>query len=728
MCLSILCPIPKSSTKIRPISVLPTLRRVFTRTLVSTFKDQVRSYLEPLQLGMAPQGCERVVHAASFVCASRNMGLLLCDSNNAFGDILIEVVIKELIARFPDLAFFIIPFLLQEQVAIFDGEEFRASGRGVPQGCPLSPVLFSIGFHIAVQQAAMDAKVWGGEVYAYLDDLTICCPPSKVDGLIDRLEGWMLPLGLRLNRSKCCFVPPEALSASCEGANVFRGTRSRASNSITSVDVKEGALLLGIPVGSPFFVRSEVSALCARLDTDFSTLHAELMGGGSLLWQPALAFNIARSCILSEAGYTLRGLSPTYTSRLASHIGDQLSLFIKRLILWPMDKPLPETTLDRIQLPITWGGLGLRVPNSKLAYTASIAGLREFIQEHYEVQGGMSYTYFLHPLAFYGSPDDFKAGLSQHAYQAQADQAIKTSILSRLSVLEHNVLLSSGGPHAGSWLLCFSQGSSLRASDFVAALRARLVLPQIGFEGLPECQCGVAFDDRLPAHHLVCVRSRRLYFRHNLIRDVLVDMAHEAGLPHKKEPMFVLEPPRPGQPGEDQTNHRPDFILRDLEGHATRFYDVKITSPVTEAQLAIRNPKPGQAAKRMAQATRATYRQRHEGEVIPLVAEAYGRFGMELLEFCRYVAEMAAKNPSKRLDSQLFVQKWTKRISVNLQRGHAAMAHDLRQRCRLRMTEHIMRHHIHVPQHMGAPPGLTRCTTNINRGGPALLPPLAVGG
>ena len=434
--------------------------------------------------------------------------------------------------------------------------------------------------------------------------------------------------------------------------------------------------------------------------------------------------------MLAKLPFYFRGVNSAYLRDLVLRLEGMRSSFLKELLQMPQSASLPHFVLRRVDLPLSVGGLGLRIPLPDLCYSASLSSVKSYIEDHIQ-NDRLSFSSYIQPLNLYGSREDFDAAVPQQILQQQRDKFLHKKLcdaLLRFNVddettepeedahlgsssvrrLHLNVLLSSGGPIAGLWLLAF-QHDALNAADFTSALRTRLALPQVGWDLVPECNCGQALAAQRAYHHLVCCRSTMKYARHNRIRDTFAAMFGKAGLFFRVEPHGVLT---------DDDRGRPDLILRELGGAATKVFDVKCTTCTTVSQLAIQNPKAGQSAKAKVAETIRDYRARHDGTVIPLVLEAHGFVDEGVLKLLRDTARAAAANPIKRWDSESFMSEWSRKLSVQAQRGVAELVHDVRHRCFHRQRAHIRAHHLGgagIPEAHGAfnaelPPGLFRTT------------------
>ena len=103
--------------------------------------------LSPTQLGVGVNGgCEIIVHSVrsliDIYSSSNDKCLLKIDFKNAFNQISRESIISQ-VAKYTGLLNWTLFTLLPES-KLFIGNEFILSSRGVQQGDPLGPLLFSL--------------------------------------------------------------------------------------------------------------------------------------------------------------------------------------------------------------------------------------------------------------------------------------------------------------------------------------------------------------------------------------------------------------------------------------------------------------------------------------------------------------------------------------------------------------------------------------------------------
>ena len=168
--------LPKKTGGVRPIAVGETIRRLVGKVLCHATRDDSNQYFWPLQVGVGVKlGSEAAVHTAR-QWVERNAGtadkvLLKVDFQNAFNSVDRFALLSETRAAFPGLACF-----------LRFGKHTIPSTRGIQQGDPLGPLLFSAALQPALRKTAQCPVEL---CFSYLDDAVLAGRADAVAAGLD---------------------------------------------------------------------------------------------------------------------------------------------------------------------------------------------------------------------------------------------------------------------------------------------------------------------------------------------------------------------------------------------------------------------------------------------------------------------------------------------------------------------------------------------------------------
>ena len=191
----------KEGGKLRPIVLQETITKVAHRCLNRRLLNLITDKIPKHQFCI---GCPNGTTRAALELQSEMKGedakyVVAVDFTNAFNSISRKTVIQNMIEMgiSPNIISYIKTYL--DRFAVKHGEKLIKNGRGVPQGCPLSMTLFSIGTsHLIKIIEAM-----GVRVYAYADDMALVADTKEqIEAGMKTLESKAAECGLLLNRDK----------------------------------------------------------------------------------------------------------------------------------------------------------------------------------------------------------------------------------------------------------------------------------------------------------------------------------------------------------------------------------------------------------------------------------------------------------------------------------------------------------------------------------------------
>ena len=198
----------KTDGGIRPIAIGCTLRRLAAKCVCAEVKDDMGSFLFPVQLGFGtPLGAEATVHSARSYIHRLGEGKLMLklDFQNTFNSIRRDIMLSHALEKAPSifpLAFtsYCQPYLLLHGSHIIDSCE------GVQQGDPLGPLLFCLTIHDLITSLQSEFSVF------YLDDGNLGGSIEDTHSDLLHLEEQGRHIGLILNhhKSECICNDPHA--------------------------------------------------------------------------------------------------------------------------------------------------------------------------------------------------------------------------------------------------------------------------------------------------------------------------------------------------------------------------------------------------------------------------------------------------------------------------------------------------------------------------------------
>ena len=379
ICGASLMALRKPNGPLRPVAVGESLRRLCSKVAVELMGSSVRSILEPTQVGVQTKaGCEAVTHTTrqwtQTVCDDPDRVLVLLDLSNAFNCVSRGAVLSAVRRHFPWMTPWADTCYRHDSNLLVGSSRIR-SRRGVQQGDPLGPSLFSLAVHPCVIEATrvseaqfpleLDYKAF------FLDDGTIAGKAQAVQLFLDSLERLFLEIGLEIARNKT-----KVILACSAVQNFTHLTISRAAVGCRMVISSSWGLLSVPRNGAKLFSIGESTKLvhCSRPSADTTILRGP-----------------SPSCALARDG--CRTVPPPLQAAGLGNADRDIRHSLGRLV----GSPLSDEDWRLASFGVAAGGLGARsaVEHAPAAYVSILAQSQELCAriwpgfDEYDIDGGL---------------------------------------------------------------------------------------------------------------------------------------------------------------------------------------------------------------------------------------------------------------------------------------------------------------------------------------------------
>ena len=658
LCGASLLPCQKKNGGLRPIAIGEVFRRLTSKCLSFLSRSEAVTSLTPLQLGVGTKlGCEAMVHSVSSVVGdisspALDRWTLMLDFSNAFNNISRSCMFDEIRERIPSLS----PWMESCygcRSILHLGEEKILSCCGVQQGDPLGPLGFALALQPVVER--IKAEVPGLKLNAwYLDDGTLCGPPSDLLAALRIVEQDGPPRGLKLNHAKSLLFIPED---------------SDLSLNVLPPDIpitRVGFSLLGCPIGPPSYCDEVVSKRIRKIKECLENL--------ADLEDSQMETTLLRSCLaLPKVSFSLRTCPPSYIKQATDLFDDCMRDSLSDLA----GCPLSDWAWQKASLPSSRGGLNLRRASlhAPAAFVSSVAQTRNLVasitgsdpQPPSHLDGAISALSEAAGRPDWVSMDEIDVPLRQRPLSRSIDEAVFTSLCeSAPDTCSRALALSSSLPHAGDWLNAIpssSLGLHLQDKEFRLCLQYWLGLRMVDEPiTCPVCH-GVA--DVFGDHQVGCGGNRDRIYRHDSLRDALFSAAQSAALAPRKEAPSLI-------PG---SSSRPaDVYLPNWKRGQPAALDVTVISTMQQLTRDRASVVPGYALQVGEERKMAAHAEACRSVGIaftPLVVETLGGWCQEAINTVKDIGRIQGHrlgiSPSEST-RHLF-----QRLSISLWKGNASL-------------------------------------------------------
>ena len=214
--------IPKANGKLRPLGISTLRDRVCMTAVTLVLEPIFEADLPPEQYAYRQgSNAHQAIAAVGQALFSNRSDVVDADLQDYFGGIPHAELMRSLARRIVDRrVLHLIKMWLECAVEETDerGRKTRTtvardSGRGIPQGSPISPLLANLymrRFVLAWQRLELDRRL-GSKVVTYADDLVILCRRGMAEQALHWLRALMGKLKLAVNevKTRICQVPAE---------------------------------------------------------------------------------------------------------------------------------------------------------------------------------------------------------------------------------------------------------------------------------------------------------------------------------------------------------------------------------------------------------------------------------------------------------------------------------------------------------------------------------------
>ena len=366
LCGASLIALAKDDNDVRPIAVGEVFRRLTSKCLCASVRDNARDFFEPLQVGVAcPLGLEAAIHTvAQYVnrhAASANKLVLTIDFKNAFNSIDRNAFLRAACEHMQPVAAWACWCYSLPSRLLYDGHVI-ASRTGVQQGDNLGPLLFSLAFHPTLR--ALKAVQGIDVVVGYLDDVVIAGEAGSVLAPLGALQAALPGLGLLLNSRKCELIPTAGVRSAVDWSQ-FPPEMKRVADASFK--------FLGTPICSQEFVVNFTQQ--KRTDKAIRLLQeVEWLEDGQVAHK--LLTRCMGACRVMHAMRTTR---PDWiTTQLRA-----VDTAVLNALEACMGLALPAAARQQASLPMSLGGCGLRSSerHAAAAYVSSRFATAELCQK-----------------------------------------------------------------------------------------------------------------------------------------------------------------------------------------------------------------------------------------------------------------------------------------------------------------------------------------------------------
>ena len=517
---------------------------------------------------------------------------------------------------------------------LFFGQDIICSERGVQQGDPIGPLLFSLALQPLLQQLSEGGRDQGLHlVFSYLDDLILAGEQQAVAEAFHHFKGAALDIGLEFNTSKCEMIPAAGHLASLNKKFFPEDIIYKEDGNFE---------LLGSPIGSDKFCEEHTQARVEKAK--------EILSALGELPDPQVALVLLRHCAsFSKLVFSLRTV-PHLKHQAALQSFD---IAVRDCIESFLCCSFTNSEWTLASLSTKMGGLGLRsaVQHSPAAFFSSQAACQELGSK---IDPNYTWNPRCEQSDSHVALRDFNNRVSP-GKQLQPDEAmrprqqdlskeidsytmsnIKEEKRNNTFYMAHLNHTSASG--ASSWLHSVPSKALRTHIDgqlYTIMVQRWLRVPL--FEVEFHCPYCDEMVDRYGDHCLTCACGGDRTKRHNLLRNEVFHLCNSSGLnPELEKPDLLQQRPligaayESGASRDPNTNRRPaDVYLPRWRRGAAAALDLAVTSGL-RSDIVRNSAEDGTSAVKAYEERKRSYMDteaicQEEGiSFIPIICEADG--------------------------------------------------------------------------------------------------------
>jgi hypothetical protein len=480
------------------------------RIVIGLVGDEVGASLLPTQLAVNTRGGTEILarFSQAFFDAHTSNAIGGLDIRNAFNTLRRGGILEGIREFCPQLCkLFHLCYSGQAELWNSAGDTVGSSETGVRQGDPLAFLFYCCGLqrHLLRLKGVFAEHCGGRECHllAYADDIHLFGP---VEGCVS----FMRQDFSYLDRFGITFVPRK-----------FKLIGTTVPDIQDFPSSREGAIILGIPCGTPQYVRSQ-----SRVEIDGYLKNLK----STLLTDAQSAILLVKNCFNKRPVYLSRVIENEFADVALSTFDEAITDVILRISLCNGNDEDVRVADALRALPDRCGGLGILKHCSAVrdhGLAASRTVYSSFVQEHFpalhreDLYPPTPWEIWVreqdvlgveHRPAYVDLSTPKKALLSWHETQ-------KSKLMELLNIPQRFVVQSSSYPNSARWLKWMGgmrQRFTWQQEPFRNAIRSRL----LQLNPPPNCNCQAPAPTVV--HGLDCVLNGDLMTtRHNLIRDIV---------------------------------------------------------------------------------------------------------------------------------------------------------------------------------------------------------------